>query len=126
MEKHKYKNRMIIFAIGVLYILIVLKYNIGIPCILHELTGLYCPGCGGTRAIISLMKFNPYQAFRYNSLVTIIIPFAFIYLIYKYILNGKKDLPNWVWYLLLIIAILFAIIRNIPTFYYLLPTKVYT
>lgn len=27
-----------------------------LPCIFQLLTGLYCPGCGGTRAIVSLLR----------------------------------------------------------------------
>ncbi|MBQ2106068.1 MAG: DUF2752 domain-containing protein, partial [Lachnospiraceae bacterium] len=26
------------------------------PCVVQELTGLYCPGCGGTRALKALLK----------------------------------------------------------------------
>ncbi len=28
------------------------------PCSLHSMTGLYCPGCGGTRACYALMQGN--------------------------------------------------------------------
>ena len=101
-----------------------LKYDIGIPCIFFELTGFYCPGCGATRAIASLIRLNPYQALRYNPLTIILLLPSIIYLIYKYIFNGKKRVPNWIWCILLIITILFGILRNIPVFYYLAPTVI--
>lgn len=28
----------------------------GFPCLFHLFTGLYCPGCGGTRAVGALLK----------------------------------------------------------------------
>jgi len=50
-------------------------YNIPTVCMFHELTGLYCVGCGLTRATKSLMRLEFYQAFRYNVLMTpLIIP----------------------------------------------------
>lgn len=96
----------------------------GIPCVFFELTGLYCPGCGATRAIISLIKLRPYQAFRYNILVITLLPIASVYLVYKKIFKGKKNIPNWIWIILLVITILFGIIRNISFFSYLAPTVI--
>lgn len=26
------------------------------PCVFHAMTGLYCPGCGGTRAVYALLR----------------------------------------------------------------------
>lgn len=39
------------------------------PCIFHELTGFYCPGCGGTRAFLALITGHPIISFLYNPAV---------------------------------------------------------
>jgi len=33
------------------------------PCLFYELTGLYCPGCGGTRAVRALVRGDIWQSF---------------------------------------------------------------
>ncbi|RJP73032.1 MAG: DUF2752 domain-containing protein [Ignavibacteriales bacterium] len=43
-------------------------------CPFHSVTGLYCPGCGGLRAVDSLLKFDFTNALRYNPLVVAFIP----------------------------------------------------
>lgn len=30
--------------------------NVMKPCVFHQLTGYYCPGCGGTRSVIALLQ----------------------------------------------------------------------
>lgn len=39
------------------------------PCLFHALTGLYCPGCGGTRAIKALLKGHPVISLMYHPVV---------------------------------------------------------
>lgn len=111
------KRKLLIFILGISGIIIIFNYNIGIPCIFFELTNLYCSGCGMTRAIKSLITFDFYQAIRYNVLI-IILPL----LIYSLIFDKKNKIPNWIWYLLLIIVILYGILRNIKIFNFLAPT----
>lgn len=121
------KKRNIIFIIVVIFIMTLLYFNnfINIPCVFYELTSLYCPGCGITRVVISLIHGDIYQAFRYNILLFIDIPV----LILLYIINLKygknkriKKIINIVLYILLIITILFGVLRNIPVFGFLAPT----
>lgn len=101
-------------------------YGFSIPCIFHEITGFYCPGCGITRTFFSLLKLDIVQAFRYNALVVCLIPIFAIYFgaqFYGWIYEKKiKIFPNWFWYILLVIAILFGILRNFDYFSYLQPT----
>ncbi len=39
------------------------------PCTFHLLTGYYCPGCGGTRAVIALLHGHLLQSFFYHPFV---------------------------------------------------------
>lgn len=110
-------KKIFLIFLGISTIIIILKYNIGIPCIFFELTNLYCPGCGMTRAIKSLILLDFYQAIRYNTLI-IILPL----LIFCFILDKKNKLPSWIWYLLLIIVILYGVLRNIELFDFFAPT----
>lgn len=44
-------------------------FGLGFPCMFHSLTGLYCPGCGGTRAVRSLLRGDLRMSFQYHPLV---------------------------------------------------------
>ena len=43
-------------------------------CTLYQLTGLYCPGCGGTRAMHALVHFDLAGALAMNALPFIVAP----------------------------------------------------
>ena len=120
---HKLKKSIELFIIGILVILIYLHYD-GIPCFFYERTGLYCPGCGITRACISLLHFDIYQAFRYNMLFIISLPLLIVYLFYRFVFKCNKQIPNYVWCFLLVITISFGILRNIQSFSFLSPTLI--
>ena len=116
----------ILLLISFLYYKIYSLYHIGIPCIFFEITGLYCPGCGITRAYFSLIKLDIISALHNNLLIFIISPFL-IYYCCKMIINWvnqkeeKQILPNWLCNVLLIITLLFGILRNIDLFDFLKP-----
>ena len=57
-------------------------------CPFRLLTGLDCPGCGSQRAIHSMLHLRLGEAFRYNALMVISIPFL-ILLVFAY-LNRKR------------------------------------
>ena len=35
-------------------------------CIFHSLTGFYCPGCGNTRSVMALLRFDFLTSLGYN------------------------------------------------------------
>ena len=47
----------------------VLKYVMLPECQLYKWTGLYCPGCGDTRAVIALMNGDVLLSLRQNALI---------------------------------------------------------
>lgn len=42
----------------------------GYTCVVYRLFGIYCPGCGGTRAVSALLTGHPLLATWYHPLVT--------------------------------------------------------
>lgn len=41
----------------------------GSPCLFRLVTGLYCPGCGGTRAVKAFLRGNLLLSFQYHPLI---------------------------------------------------------
>lgn len=41
----------------------------GFPCLFHQVTGFYCPGCGGTRAVRYLLHGQLGESLFYNPVV---------------------------------------------------------
>lgn len=39
------------------------------PCLFHRITGLFCPGCGGTRAFTALLQGHFISCFLYHPFV---------------------------------------------------------
>lgn len=125
--KNKHSRIIKLLFISVLIILVCLFFTFNpvkepfFPrCPFLLLTGWQCPGCGSQRAIHCLLHFDLAQAFSYNQLLVISIPYLLIgtYLTYfnkqnKYtklrrILYGKEAI-----YLILLIIGLFFVLRNL-------------
>ena len=45
----------------------------GLPCIFHQWTGLLCPGCGLTRAMVALSRGELRTALSYNPLLPLYV-----------------------------------------------------
>ena len=113
------KKIFILFLCVILYFIFSHFTHIYIPCPIHHFLGLWCPGCGITRMLRALCHLNFYQAFRYNQLLCLSFPFFLILLGNTIFCNAKgqiplyKKIPNWVYYIYVVLLLLFMIIRNI-------------
>ena len=112
------KTILIMLGIGMGYLLFVRLTGIGIPCIIYKITGLECPGCGITRAIVEISKGNFSKALEYNALCFSVYPILTVYIFYRYIKwvrykNDKFAIWEYAGLLaLLLIAILYTLQRN--------------
>lgn len=67
---------LILGSIAILvYMKLILPNITPIPCMLYRVLGLYCPGCGGTRAVDALLHGHIFESLWYHPLVlyTIVI-----------------------------------------------------
>ena len=92
-----------------LYLFPVEKYRFWPPCVFHELTGLYCPGCGNTRALSALLHGHLGESLRNNLLL--IPTIAALVLVAA---RPKIGCSRFFALVAAAVVILFFILRNIP------------
>lgn len=112
-----------------------LGFGRGIPlvCPIYELTGYYCPGCGAGRACYSILHGQFYQAFRYNPLLVLLLPWIGVYYaacVVQWLIRGEETISSKIpWKIpafILGILLIYGIIRNINVYPFtlLVPTPV--
>ncbi len=113
------KRDAILLGIGILYYIFIRLTGFAVPCVFRKITGLLCPGCGLTRAVLSCVRLDFARAFAYNQYVCIVLP-VLAYLIlrcdYIYVKYGNKKLSlidNILIYICIVGAVIFAGLRNI-------------
>ena len=87
-------------------------------CMFYHVTGLYCPGCGATRAL-SAMLHGDLKSSLHNNLLL----FPLLALIAVLIVKPEISLKRPVAIAIVAVVLLFTILRNIPVapFTYLAP-----
>ena len=90
-------------------------------CPTEQFAGVYCPGCGATRATHHLLQGRPAIAWGYNSLFVILgvplILWSLITLGY-HVITGRRirrpNLPPAVGWGVLVVMLGYAVVRNLP------------
>ncbi|AGI40192.1 hypothetical protein CSTERTH_10885 [Thermoclostridium stercorarium subsp. thermolacticum DSM 2910] len=97
------------------------------PCSFRYFTGLYCPGCGMTRALHAALNLRFSDAFSYNLLWPLITMFVLmsVGMWFSFLVTGKcpfnpfnRFLKRYsaAAYVFIIVLFAFWILRNIPVY----------
>ena len=102
-----------------------------LPCLLFKFTGLYCPGCGNTRALHALLHGDILTAISMNAFTVLIalplgvvlaLSYLPIYLGFKPIIP-RVPLGARAALVFTVAMLLFGVLRNIPLFAFLAPGR---
>jgi Protein of unknown function (DUF2752) len=97
-------------------------------CPFKNLTGYYCPGCGGQRAFYQILHGKFVEAFHSNLLIYIFLPFFLLKIsdeLFGTTISRKFLLHNKGIWIFLGFLICFTILRNLPLYPFnqLIPLK---
>jgi hypothetical protein len=90
------------------------------PCLFHRLSGLYCPGCGSTRAFYHLARGEPLAAMGSNPLLLVALPLVILAALEPRTTRaGRQPLRRVVCSPIIgwgfaAVTILFTVLRNLP------------
>lgn len=118
-RQYLFKQIAEIAALGIVYLIWVELTGLGIPCPIRFVTGYQCPGCGITHYVLAMAHLDLHEAYVANQLIFVLMPFLLGYGIYRavrYVRSGRQkySVPEVIAFtVLLIIAIVFAVWRNL-------------
>jgi hypothetical protein len=88
-------------------------------CPLHALSGIWCPLCGGLRAADSLAHGRLVTALHENALFVTALPLLFAGWLYWMLQAGsgrpRPKLPRAAAIVLIVVAVGFTVVRNVPS-----------
>ena len=107
------------FRLGFLFTLALASYMFLLPkqyrlsCPIHESTGIYCPGCGSTRAIDAVFHGDMVSAWRFNPLLVLSpLLLATAWAIQRF---SKSRTWAFIYFAgLMVIITIFTLLRNLP------------
>ena len=102
-------------------------------CPFHAITGLYCPGCGSTRALHHLLNFEFVTALRCNALAVFGLPFVLAHFALSgtrrlgwsrgKLANLKFDPSANAIMALVILVVVWSVVRNLPFAIFAIPPQ---
>lgn len=110
----------LLFLLGIFLLYLIYHFTeIGFKCLIFEITGFKCAGCGNTHALESLLRLDFFRSFSYNY----IYPIEMLYIIWVYLISAKNYIKNGKFnykppcqvfdIIILVIVVLWIPLRNI-------------
>lgn len=99
--------------------LVPVPFGRGAGCLMQETLGLYCPGCGGTRAVLALLLLRPLLSLYFHPVVGYAAALFLLYLLSntaEYLSRGRWKIGlhyhNWFAYAGFAIVLANWLVRN--------------
>ncbi|MBE6698921.1 MAG: DUF2752 domain-containing protein [Ruminococcaceae bacterium] len=85
-------------------------------CLMHRFF-IYCPLCGGTRAVAALLRFDFAAAWNYNAFVVLLCIVILALDVWAWVRYFQKKepliiFPKWSWIVFCVVLIIYFILRN--------------
>ncbi len=85
-------------------------------CLMHRFF-IYCPLCGGTRAVAALLRLDLFSALKYNAFVVLMCVVILALDVWAWVRYFQKKepliiLPQWSWFAFCAILLIYFILRN--------------
>ena len=106
------------------------NYDIYPKCYIYDSTGLYCSGCGLTRASDSIINGDILSLLQNNLLLALALPFIAIYIYSLFVQSIYKYKPVIIslnirdFYFMMFFIILYSVLRNFSFFSFLVPIQI--
>lgn len=86
-------------------------------CLMHRFF-IYCPLCGGTRAVAALLRLDLLSALKYNAFVVLMCVVILALDVWAWVRYFQKKepliiLPKWSWFAFSAILLTYFILRNV-------------
>ena len=125
-EEALYRAGLVMLPVGILCGYIALRWIIpNLPdseCVVHKLLGIYCPGCGGTRAVIALLHGELLKSAWFHPFVMYtVLMYAWFMLshtlakLHVPLIKGMMFQP-WIMYGMLVMIGLNFVLKNVLKF----------
>lgn len=103
----KHGNPSAIFVVILLISVVLAEMISGIGCPIHYITGINCPGCGMSRALFQILRFDIRGAFLYHPLWWMVPVLAVVWFLRESGRISRKIYDQFLWFFCILFLIVY-------------------